>query len=329
MQYAKPALTLDEQIAQIKGRGLTVDDEGRSRRYLSQIGYYRLSPYMIPFQSNDGSHRFRAGVTFDDVLNHYVFDRRLRAIVMDALERFEVALRAAISNHMSLKSGDPFWYLDASRFKISYDHARLLNDLEKEISGERRRLDSDLRRAKDQSAQDSARKQSFLRHYVSTYTKPPQPPSWMMVETLMFGPLMYLYRGLADRADQKAIAQELGLTDELLSSWLGSFLYARNLCAHHHRLWNRQFGAAPAIPKSRTVQWLNDASTFTGAGFYRRQRVYPVIVALQSVLKEISPGSSWAIRLSALFADFPTVPLRPMGFPEAWKDDGFWHSHVP
>jgi abortive infection bacteriophage resistance protein len=45
----------------------------------------------------DGSHRFLDGMSFDDVLDLYVFDRKLRLAVMDAVERIEVAFRAQCS----------------------------------------------------------------------------------------------------------------------------------------------------------------------------------------------------------------------------------------
>ena len=61
---------------------------------------------MRPLQDNGTDHRFRKGTQFDDVLQLYVFDRSLRLLVMDALERVEVAVRAAISNAMSLKDKD-------------------------------------------------------------------------------------------------------------------------------------------------------------------------------------------------------------------------------
>ncbi|OFI36749.1 hypothetical protein BIU82_11750 [Arthrobacter sp. SW1] len=333
MRYEKPALSLAQQLEQLRSRGLRIDDDEKALRYLARIGYYRLSPYMIPHQLPGGTHRFRSGADFDGVLRLYIFDRRLRLLVMDALERFEVALRATLSNHMSLKSADPFWYLDSSHFQRQGDHDRLLQDLTKARDDEQHRLDQDLRRLQVrppknlERATEDARKQSFLRHYLSAYDEPSLPPSWMMIEMLSFGDLMYLYRNLADREDRKEVARELGITDELLSSWLGTFQYTRNLCAHHGRVWNRQFGVAPRIPRSPGVAWLADTETFRGKGSYRRSRVFPVIVALQTVLGAISPGSQWANRLNDLLGEFSAVPLNPMGFPKEWRADEFWQPY--
>lgn len=73
--YAKPALTHEQLVERMRSRGLAVPDQDRALRYLRQIGYYRLSPYMIPFQQGRGDHTFQPGTGFDDVLGLYVFDR--------------------------------------------------------------------------------------------------------------------------------------------------------------------------------------------------------------------------------------------------------------
>ena len=128
-----------------------------------------------------------------------------------------------------------------------------------------------------------------LTHYLDTYTSPITPPSWLVIELLTAGELQRLYAGLA-RKYRKAIARELHLTEPVLQSWLKSYVRVRNICAHHGRLWNRFLGVYPAIPKSGTVHWLNDGSTFdTGnPGALERKRLYPVLVSLQSILFTIS-----------------------------------------
>lgn len=96
--YDKPALSLDDLVGRMAERGLEIPDRERAARYLRHIGYFRLSPYTIPFQQGQPDHAFRNGAAFDDVLDLYVFDRTLRLLVMDALERVEVAVRAALTD---------------------------------------------------------------------------------------------------------------------------------------------------------------------------------------------------------------------------------------
>ena len=124
MKFTKPAIPLDDQIALLRSRGLTIADEGRARHYLRFVGYYRLAGYALPYQVNynaDGSHRFLDGVSFEDILDLYVFDRKLRLAVMDAVERIEVAFRAQFSQTMSELHG-PHWFMDTAHFVPSYRH---------------------------------------------------------------------------------------------------------------------------------------------------------------------------------------------------------------
>ncbi|NOQ51188.1 MAG: hypothetical protein GQ578_03055 [Desulfuromonadaceae bacterium] len=98
MRYNKPPITVDQQAELLIERGLICDDLPRLKRYLASIGYYRLSAYWLPFEqpSTDPvsrNHSFRPDTDFDQVLSLYIFDRKLRLVVLDALERIEVAVR--------------------------------------------------------------------------------------------------------------------------------------------------------------------------------------------------------------------------------------------
>ena len=125
LHYDKPPMTLDALADRLATRGLAIPDHDRAVRYLRHIGYYRLSPYTIPFR-REGRDGLREGTTFDDVLDLYVFDRTLRLLVMDALERVEVAVRAALTDHMSTTYKDPHWYADGSHFHDGRRHAGLV-----------------------------------------------------------------------------------------------------------------------------------------------------------------------------------------------------------
>ena len=48
--YNKPSLTLTQQVKLLESRGLVVTDKKRAIRHLSNISYYRLSAYMLPYK---------------------------------------------------------------------------------------------------------------------------------------------------------------------------------------------------------------------------------------------------------------------------------------
>ena len=317
LTYDKPPLGLDDLVDRLAARGLVIPDSDRARRYLQHIGYYRLSPYTIPFQQGRPDHVFRDGTAFDDVLDLYVFDRALRLLVMDALERVEVAVRAALTDHMSTTYENPHWYVEGRHFRNSGTHARLLEIVS-------RSCDDRLRGTPD-AEDDLLVHRSALEHYLTTYGSPELPPSWLMVETLTIGQLTSAYRNLSLRADRTAVARSIGVTAAVLESWMLTYVRVRNICAHHGRLWNVGLGVYPAIPTSTAVSWLEGDRALPERS---RKRLYPVLVSLQALLNSVSPRSSWARRLSELLSTRPPMNLAGMGVPDGWSDDGFWTRHT-
>jgi abortive infection bacteriophage resistance protein len=97
-------LDIDSQLKLLKQRNLCINDEERVKRYLSFISYYRLSAYFEPYQLL-GEEDFIKGVTFDTVLDTYLFDRKLRLLVLDAIERIETAIKAQLANKYSVVYG--------------------------------------------------------------------------------------------------------------------------------------------------------------------------------------------------------------------------------
>lgn len=312
--YAKPALTHEQLVERMRSRGLVVADQDRALRYLRQIGYYRLSPYMIPFQQGRGDHTFQPGTSFDDVLGLYVFDRQLRLLVLDGLERIEVAVRANVTDTMSAVGG-PHWYLDPTWFKSLSDHQRLIDDVRTEC---RDKLNRPAEDAGDQVVFPSA-----LEHYLTRYGQPELPPSWVMTEMLTIGQLSHLVGNIDQRSYRTEIARGLGINDPLLISWLRTYNRVRNICAHHGRLWNVGLGVYPALPITQAVPWLADRDAIARYPD-RAKRLYPVLTSIQAILLTVAPHSSWAQRLIDLIEAHPDLPLRGMGLFPAWSEDPFW-----
>ena len=310
--YAKPALAADELVDRLIGQGLVVADRERAIRYIARVGYFRLSPYAIPFRDPTGDRRFDVGTEFDDVLELYVLDRQLRMVTLDALERVEVAVRAAVTDEMSRRHG-PHWYVEPEHFSRTGGHDRLLARVRERSSEQLSR------REEGQSSRLTY--PSALEHYLTSYGSPELPPSWLVLEQCTIGELANLYRDLVDRAARQRIAGSLGVNDLLLTSWLPAYRRVRNICAHHGRLWNVGLGVYPKLPTSTLVMWPAGAgSVAPGAN----RRLYPVLASLRSLLATISPGSSWHERLAGLVLGAPPVFARGIGFPEGWTTDQFW-----
>ncbi|AHG72200.1 Abi-like protein [Mannheimia sp. USDA-ARS-USMARC-1261] len=335
-QFIKPAKSNSELVQQWKERGLIIPDETRAERYLEHISYYRFSAYTIPFQQlGNTSHQFKPDTKFNDILNLYIFDRELRLIVLDAIERIEVSIRTKINNEMSIQSQNPFWYIKEDYFQNNFNLYRLLANIEKQLTDEQQRLERDekhiLKRYKNNNIDDkerdrllnNVRKENFLRHYLTQYNTPKLLPSWMMIEMLTWGELSHLYSGLLEKY-QKPIAQHFGVQAPILESWLKVLNDVRNICAHHSRLWNREFGRIIKIPISKNTQWLSSAISLNNTNINADKRLYPILVAIQVMLYEISPNSTWIKRLKELLDNYPQIQKEYMGIPQNWELDSFW-----
>jgi len=327
-KFTKPAITVSQQIQLLKDRGLEIRDESRTVLFLEAVSFFRLSPYMRPFQqTGDNQHGFKADVGFRQISQLYDFDRRLRLLVMDAIERVEVATRAHISNHMGPKYG-AHWYLDKELFKTKYNYQRLITRVTDKQNNAKKDYDKECARIDRAKQMDDSHKtilkqrraqESYTRHYPLTYSDPLYMPGWALLEELTLGELSHLYKGLAKDADKKAIARLFNIAAPLLESWLHTLTTIRNICAHHGRLWNRELGIKPEQPKSRNLTWpeyLKRNSPHT--------RIAVVLAILHHLMQQVSPQSLWHQRLSELVNEFKEIPLASMGLPENWQKDEFW-----
>lgn len=293
--FTKPALSVSDQLALLEGRGLTIPDRAAAQMSLRHIGYYRLSAYMRPFQSTDRTHKFHAGTTFDQIATLYSFDRKLRVIFLDAIDRIEVAIRSALTESLGIKHGS-HWFLDPKHFAASTNHVELLQKLKDEIGHS-----------------DPRKRAVHIAHYYESYDVPDMPPSWMIVEAISFGSLANLVRNL-NLANSKSVAWLIGLQEPALKSWCLSLSYLRNLCAHHSRIWNRVYTLKPT-----TIRQYDDELN-------PNDRTYAQAVSLKIMLNKCSGPSNWTQRLKDLIDEFPDTPIDKMGFPQDWKTRTIWKS---
>ena len=91
--FSKEIISVDKQIERLIERGLIITDIDEAKRYLKNISYFRLQGFWWEFQSDKEEHLFQSETTFNDVIQLYTFDRKLRLLLFDAIERIEIAIR--------------------------------------------------------------------------------------------------------------------------------------------------------------------------------------------------------------------------------------------
>lgn len=297
VRFTKPALTIDQQVAHLQARGMA-GDPSTMRRCLESVNYYRLSAYWHTFRK-DGGELFLPGTAFEVVWGRYVFDRSLRLLVMDAIERFEVAVRTRLA-YEHAQAGGAFGYsTDPSAVFAGRgtERARFFDQLD--------------------SAMRMNHHEPFVQHFREKYGEDhDQPPVWVAVEVLMFGDIVRLFRG-SPHAIQRLVADFFGVSPKVMTSWLLTLNVIRNLCAHHGRLWNRELGHKPFIP--RHPEWEQPIRV-------PPDRVFAVLTILADVMRRLAPADTWALRLRALLDASAHIPLQMMGFPRDWKDSLIWRN---
>lgn len=302
IDYNKRPLTIPEQVTRLKRRGLLFDNETEASAYLFNISYYRLRAYTYPFQDNtEGSdHEFtRNDIHFKDIIDLYCFDRRLRSLIFNAIEKIEVAMRTKIVQVYAESTDDSHWYLEPDLYRRGYD------DLMQHIK-------SDV----DRSNED------FIKHYKGKYSNPPMPPSWMALEVVSFATLSRLYQDLKLDDRKEYIAKVFGLPKVgILENWLHAISNLRNCCAHHSRVWNRRFMVHVTLPYNASYAFM-DRRTIREL---RDNKLFAVLSCVAYILNIISPGNDFKTNVKRLLkSDCRLLSLQDMGFPDNWQSLPVW-----
>lgn len=298
--FNKPPKTLAEQIDLLKARGMQFANEQDAQFYLGQINYYRLGAYWLPFEETHSPHCFKAETTFEQVLELYIFDRELRLLILDAIERLEVAVRTRFAYELAHRHGCHA-YLDGQYFKPAYHWQKSLAILKEEVE----RAD-----------------EIFIDHYKRTYDDPKQPPIWATCEVMSFGQLSKWYQLLAPMQTRKAISKHFDCDEKQFEGLLQHFVYLRNTCAHHSRLWNRKFTKTIAQPRSKPfglAQQCNFDQTVSAD-----RKLYNSLVFLLYFMDKIAPQHTWRKRLMDLLITHNNISKTWMGFPEDWQTYSIW-----
>lgn len=309
----KPWKSIDEQLEILRSRGLQIDDGERAKRYLRRLGYYRLSGYWYPFRqfrkADDGQtdeqrrDDFIEGSCFGDLIKLYVFDKRLRLLALDALERIEMALRVDVAHLLGER--DACAHENPNCFHGNFG----------------KRINSDGKTAhqkwleKYQQQVYRARHTPFVTHHLQKYGS---LPVWVAIEIWDFGMLSTLYAGMKYQ-DKQVLADKYGVPDgNVMAKYLRSLNFIRNVSAHHTRLWNVNVVDRSPLPQGECWRQLNNARPF----FY--------FCLMQIFLRVICPTSTWGERLAKLIdEDFPVVgcgaiKIGEFGLTDDWRSWELW-----
>lgn len=345
--YAKPFLTIPQQIHRMRQRGMDCGADREAALVLQRYGYYRLSGYSHPYRMRpvppaaqvgaDGREirydTFVPGTTLSKVAEIYAFDDELRSRVADALRSLEVSFRFLVGHRLGK--------LDA----FAHRRPGLLGAMRPPAGPVRRFFGSLLRRKgiptknyRDWIAEydrhEKRAKDRFVLHFRSKYGT--HLPIWVGTEVMSFGVLSNLYR-LMPEVDQEILAARFQILAKsgrgdsgALANWLNNLRNIRNTCAHYGRLWNRTFDVLIDTPGQ--AQAGVDSSV---AGGYLRalrdrtvnNKIYGVLLIMRHLMLSTDPNRGDIVDIVE-FAEREAsrigLGLSDMGFPIGWRTEPVW-----
>ena len=129
-----------------------------------KASFHRLSAYIYPFYKSPKSDlRLKEGTTFEQVLTLYRFDKKLRILLFNEIEKIEVAIRSVLANIGCQELSDKYWITKAEYFANTEKFNQTLAVIEKELAS-----------SKEDYIED------FRRNYIES-----NPPAWMITEVGM------------------------------------------------------------------------------------------------------------------------------------------------
>ena len=260
MQLDKPILSRPEQVSWCTEHGLISNDSERDEldSFLRFVNFSTFVGYWAIYKDRS--------ISANQVMKDFVADQRLRRLVMEAIERIEVAFRTIWSEYL-LQFGDPFIYCSSDLFKTNEYQpwfARVAADIGKQ-------------KLKNQR----------IKHFYEKYDEKeyPYPPLWLAVNAFTLGTLSYGIKAVKDSSFKKGAAGQLGLPRnvDFLDSYLRVLTNVRNICAHHDRLWSN-----PSIGAIKTMKEIRNG---------RQRTLYPFLKWSSTALIAMSPSTSWPDRV--------------------------------
>ncbi|MGX2956961.1 Abi family protein [Ursidibacter arcticus] len=276
----KPFKEYSEQCELLSSRGMIIQNSDYVEKKLSQIGYYRLSGFWHtarkPINETQLSDQFLPNTKFEQIHSLYLFDKKLRILLLDIIERLEVNVRTVLAHEMGRFS--PLAYKDD--FYINPHFSQ-------HYSSWKDKLEAQISRSRDD--------------FVLWHKDQNKPlPFWVVVETWDFGMLSKYYSMLKKRY-QNQIARRFNVDNTAtLISWLNEINIIRNQAAHHSRIWNR---------KGNPIKTLNN-TYFIGLSMDEnsQRRLFGRIAVMWYLVSQTSTNYKWLERVNKVLDDFPDVP---------------------
>ena len=284
MKTLEPAMNIEEQIDNLKEIGLIIDDIEYAKSFLNDVSYFRLiKAYSLGLKPKNSD--YYKGITFEEIVQLYLFNANFRQLLFAQIEKIEVNLRCRISNYFSIKYG-VLGYKNADNFVNGIYYNDFVEDMEKEINRNS--------------------KAPFVKNFKTNYENG-DIPFYALVELFSFGTLSKFYKNMKN-TDKKAIASSFGIGYTYLESWIENIAFVRNVCAHYGRVYNVNLSKTPILYKQYIADGISNL------------RVFATLLCMKHILKNDNHWKDFVDQIELLFEKYTSVKPKLMGFPNNWKE---------
>jgi len=275
---------VEQQIENLKNIGLIIEDEESAKKFLNDVSYFRLiKAYSLGLKKKNGN--FYPGITFEKIVELYLFNANFRQAIFTQIEKVEVNLRCRIANYFSVKYG-VLGYENSDNFVNKEHHKQFIEDINTEISRNK--------------------KAPFVKNFQTNYIDG-KIPFYALVELMSFGTLSKFYKNMKNE-DKKSIAEFYGVKFVYLESWIENIAFIRNVCAHYGRLYNAKIPKMPSLYNKYKEMGIANNSVFS------------TVLCLKYLLPNDRHWLEFVDLISAMFDKYEDVDIKTMGFVKEWYE---------
>ena len=294
----------EERLDQLRLHGLGCANRAEALQALRHLDGQLFAEYCdLLARPGASGYKYLAGVSFESALQLYRFDAALRVLLFDAIQTIEMSLRAQWANAPAAAHG-PLFYADSALFRGDF-------------------------RGRDGQGWSHSEALAKLRH---SYRRRQEllsglpleklfsPPAQEVVGSMSLGHLLHWFMYLRGREEREGIACAYGMDEAVLQGFLPSMVAARNICAHHDRLYGRSFRFhPPRSSKEPAALWESRAGGNDGT-------LCPVATFMAFLLMQIDGAAHrrFVCGLQELFAECETADPHLLGFPGDWRQRPVW-----
>lgn len=285
----KEAKSIEELLTIWKSKKLIIPDSDKALDVIKKHNYYRLSGYAKYFYISKEQRNFKAGTTFNDIYNLYLFDGELRSLIFKLTEEVELNFRSYIASYIADNFG-PLGYLKSCNFFDINRHEKFKKIVTDKI--------------------EQYNKKPFIEWHIQNYNS--NIPIWVLVEILSFSNLSKLYSNFKHDDQENIIRKNYSSKAVVVKplrvkDWIHSICNVRNICAHSEKLFNLTTISLTMPKEYKEFEKKNN-------------NLFVILIILKELILDQSKWNNFIQDLEHIIVKYNFSMFSLLGFNNDWKN---------